>query len=202
MDKKGIFVSIITAGVFGVIMINQTQYTIFNIPLFVYQSFIFVLIMYAIYLIPNMHRRFISILKTPNLNNLTLEKGEIRDKIYFLKLKNRETRKKQIVVGKIEIGNRDKWFNSIKYENCAIENGKFLEIPFLRWSKTYNFFSFITPDKPDPEAEIFKFGDYEFEVAITYGFSFIGEGRIKRFIVAISFGELNGVSIKEIRHND
>jgi len=210
-SKQKILVEIILGVVIGVIVYSITGIQgacfPFGLPCLLITTFEFALIMYLVFWgIPSVYKKYKDWRRATNNNNITLSDAPPRGNNFYLKLCNKESHKPSISVSRIQICIKDRVYLTLEKPHPAKlislkNNNECQEFPFIMWGKTYEYFSVADPDGEDlSEKEMFRFGEFEFDVFVLYGFTAHGNDIENHYVVSVSYNEENGIRIGKIEH--
>jgi hypothetical protein len=139
--------------------------------------------------------------KTPRIRNLRLGKRLLKNGDVKFELTNKEFRKPMIWISKLQIADNPlSWF-PISGAGFPIKSGESRGIFTARWDKTHRYFR-IADFQDHDYGKVFGVGEYEFDIAITYGFTEKGNDLIKRFKTKLSFDENGIIKILMMKHAD
>lgn len=209
--KQKVFLQILVGVVVGVIVssINGIQGTCqpFGWDCRVLGLLEFVLIMYLLfYGFPFVYKNYKTLKKTTDNKNIILSRASTSDSNLYLRLCNNEKRMPRLWVSQIQVGNKARWILTLMKKHPAklfsLGKKECQSFPFIVWSKTYKYFSVADPNGEAPserDMEMFQFGEYEFDVWVTFGFTKSGNDFANKYVVPVLFDEEHGLQIGEIK---
>lgn len=206
--KEKVFLGIIVGILGGVVVFSLTSTQggglSFGILYAIVSGVLTILILYLVFfLYPAFHKDIQKWKNTPKLKNITLDKDAMYHDEFRVKLGYKEWRRPRILIddSKVRVLPDGGWISKFSVRS-VLEKGKEIEIPFIRWYPSGNYFVIPHSDYPDDQQRRFGVGEYNFHLAVVYGYSSWQEGLIKRFKIPVSYDSEHGITLGKIKHDD